>query len=231
MFVFFLIANLCTFEQGWCNYAVGGNWRRGRGGTPSVGTGPSVDHTTGSSQGRKEHFSWLIEYQHLCNCTMTRHCAVGLRFFSAQWQRVIIPETVSWNSFVVTWHWWRKSRILHLLISWSWQTEDCAILILAYSRFFDLYPNATLVICNKMFFTCRLLHLLWNVFWKTEWYCHCSKELHSEWFSVVSAILVPYVWKWHQYVERVHKQERNPVTNLDSVVQSWQQVVQSWKYC
>ncbi|CAB3978524.1 MAM and LDL-receptor class A domain-containing 2-like, partial [Paramuricea clavata] len=43
--------NLCTFEKDWCNYVAAGRWIRRKGRTPSGSTGPSVDHTTGSSAG------------------------------------------------------------------------------------------------------------------------------------------------------------------------------------
>lgn len=47
----------CTFEMGFCDWhypmnANGIQWTRRRGSTPSSGTGPSSDHTLGTSQGR-----------------------------------------------------------------------------------------------------------------------------------------------------------------------------------
>ena len=46
----------CDFEQnqcGWSNQGYGDdfNWLRHNGGTPSAGTGPSTDHTTGTKLG------------------------------------------------------------------------------------------------------------------------------------------------------------------------------------
>ena len=52
---FLLTANTCTFESnqcGWINTDKDNfDWSRKRGRTPSFGTGPSVDHTTGTNQG------------------------------------------------------------------------------------------------------------------------------------------------------------------------------------
>lgn len=46
----------CTFEGGWCNWNNSKeddfNWYRQSGGTSSVGTGPTFDHTTGSAKGK-----------------------------------------------------------------------------------------------------------------------------------------------------------------------------------
>lgn len=51
------VINNCTFEQGLCSWtnAKGDNfdWTRDRGGTASWNTGPSVDHTLGTRQGRR----------------------------------------------------------------------------------------------------------------------------------------------------------------------------------
>lgn len=48
----------CDFEKGQCTWMNSPNvvedefdWTRGSGGTPSVSTGPSTDHTTGSKNG------------------------------------------------------------------------------------------------------------------------------------------------------------------------------------
>lgn len=47
---------LCDFEVDRCGYqndpAYPLQWYRDNNGTPTAGTGPSVDHTTGSGQGR-----------------------------------------------------------------------------------------------------------------------------------------------------------------------------------
>lgn len=49
------LATKCTFEKnqcGWVNTDKDNfDWRRKQGRTPSIGTGPSVDHTTGTNQG------------------------------------------------------------------------------------------------------------------------------------------------------------------------------------
>lgn len=50
-----LTAANCTFEKnqcGWVNTDKDNfDWKRKQGRTPSIGTGPSVDHTTGTNQG------------------------------------------------------------------------------------------------------------------------------------------------------------------------------------
>lgn len=50
------VINNCTFEQGLCSWTnlKGDNfdWTRDHGGTSSWNTGPSVDHTTGTSKGK-----------------------------------------------------------------------------------------------------------------------------------------------------------------------------------
>ena len=60
-FIFFLIfyptAGHCTFERGFCtwmNAEIGDNfdWIIDSAGTPSLNTGPSVDHTTGVTTGK-----------------------------------------------------------------------------------------------------------------------------------------------------------------------------------
>lgn len=47
----------CSFEYGLCNYTIQGNssfkWQRKSGSTPSSSTGPSADHTYGTSSGIK----------------------------------------------------------------------------------------------------------------------------------------------------------------------------------
>ena len=51
-FYLFPLAKLCTFETDWCGFvASSGLWARSKGRTTSIGTGPSVDHTTGSANG------------------------------------------------------------------------------------------------------------------------------------------------------------------------------------
>ena len=50
-----LTAALCTYENnqcGWINHDKDNfDWKRKQGRTPSIGTGPSVDHTTGGNRG------------------------------------------------------------------------------------------------------------------------------------------------------------------------------------
>lgn len=50
----------CDFENGYCSYEdMTGyddfDWKRWQGSTPSWNTGPSVDHTTGTSSGTQIH--------------------------------------------------------------------------------------------------------------------------------------------------------------------------------
>ena len=50
------VGGACSFEDGWCEWfdVVGEdhfNWTRHKGATPTAGTGPSVDHTLGTSEG------------------------------------------------------------------------------------------------------------------------------------------------------------------------------------
>lgn len=52
----------CTFEKDFCNWNNSKeddfNWSRQSGGTSSVGTGPTSDHTTGSQKG--QHINQII---------------------------------------------------------------------------------------------------------------------------------------------------------------------------
>ena len=58
-------ARLCDFGDNWCHFTnIKGdqfNWTRRRGSTFSVNTGPSVDHTTGTQNGK-----WLAELLQEC---------------------------------------------------------------------------------------------------------------------------------------------------------------------
>ena len=57
VFIIVLTANQCTFDKdkcGWTNDVQDNDhfdWSRKNGRTASIGTGPSVDHTTGTNQG------------------------------------------------------------------------------------------------------------------------------------------------------------------------------------
>ena len=55
----------CDFENGQCGWVNRGsgdkfNWKRSNGGTPSSGTGPQTDHTTGTATGLTFYYmNWL----------------------------------------------------------------------------------------------------------------------------------------------------------------------------
>ena len=56
----------CTFEYDMCGYqqdvgADSSDWIRYRGPTPTQGTGPSGDHTTGTSAGEEGVGIWVVD--------------------------------------------------------------------------------------------------------------------------------------------------------------------------
>lgn len=59
----FPTGGLCDFQVGYCSFKQDSSddldWKRAKGSTPTTGTGPTVDHTLGSSLGEKMNINVL----------------------------------------------------------------------------------------------------------------------------------------------------------------------------